>query len=190
MIFGNLTFSHYAPDTEAERQVLSLQAALVALSTADKPSSSLRKLLRLKKAMQKNKLRKYTFVLSPVKQLAAGALPIKEQEASDCLEVLSSVIKEVTGCSVKTTEVKLATSGHRLLSLVLEGKQILPAPAVIKTNVTSLILSRHGDLILSFVLQSCTLTILESVTTLSIQCVYKVNDAQKKDSVSISGSSP
>lgn len=178
MTFGNLTFSHHAPSTEAERQILSLQAALTMLAPPNVPFPSLKKLLRLKKAMQKNKLRKYTFDLTPVKQPEAAPLLVKVQEASDRLDLIKSVIESVTGFSTKTSEVKLASSGHRILHLTLQGESDLAVSLeVVKATVAKRVLADHRGEIPSFIFQSCTSLKSDTTTTISVQCVYKVRNA-------------
>lgn len=178
MTFGNLTFSHHAPSTEAERQILSLQAALTLLASPDAPSPSLKKLLRLKKAMQKNKLRKYTFDLAPVKQPEAQPLPIKPQEASDRLELIKSVIESVVGFPAVASEVKLASSGHRILSLTLQGEgSLFTVLEDVKGVVAKKMLRDHRKEIPSFIFQSCTALATGTSTTVSVQCIYKVTNA-------------
>ena len=172
--FGNLTFSHYAPTTEAERQVLSLQAALTLLSVPDKPTVSLKKLLRLKKAMQKNKLRKYTFDLVPVARPSAAPLPVKEQEATDQVAVVSSAICSLTGLHVQSSQVKVATSGHLILNLQLLGSLAdYREDPEIKKTITKMVKRNHSDVIHSFILQ--TLSVFKTTeVNMEVQCVYKV----------------
>jgi len=182
--FGNLTFSHYTVETAAERYVLALQAALT-VQPREVASRSLKKLLRLKKLMQKNPIRKYSFALVQAVRPEASSLPTKEPEVSDRTDLVCLVAEDITGLSVHSKEVKVASSGHLIVKLVLVGKlsrlKLGPnlSPDRARSEFAVTLQKRYSHILSSCIVQPFKVRRDDKNkrAALSIQCLYRVANA-------------
>lgn len=186
--FGNLTFSSYTMETDAERYVLALQAALrVKGYTPAHPT--MKKVLRLKRSMGRNKTRRYTFNLVQAKPEESVTPQNKSIVTNDRSELLSPILERVTGLQFHSKEAKLASSGHFIVKFVLVGKaedaRIEPGtnsplgPNKAREAVASAVMLELGTELSSFSVQPFRIKMDKGRIGLSVQCIYRGCSAAK-----------
>jgi hypothetical protein len=172
-------------ETDAERYVLALQAALrVKGYTPAHPT--MKKVLRLKRSMGRNKTRRYTFNLMQAK-VETPTLQNKPVVTNDRSELLSPILERVTGLRFHTKEAKLASSGHFIVKFVLVGRseeaRIEPGtnspvgPLKAREAVASAVLAELGTELSSFSVQPFRIKMDKGRIGLSVQCIYRGRDA-------------
>jgi hypothetical protein len=185
--FGNLSFSNYTMETEAERCLLAIQAALRVKGYS--PSHpAMKKVLRLKRSMSRNKIRRYSFNLIPTK-VALLEKPKKEGEPlNDMSELIVPVLEKATGLVFHSKESKVTSSGHFLVKFVLTGKveQCRVEPDTngsvnrVREEIAATMFNEHRDALSSFSLQPFRVRADEKGRVgLSVQCIYRGSDEKK-----------
>lgn len=184
--FGNLTFSRYTLETDAERCLLALQAAL-SVKGYNPSHPAMKKVLRLKRSMSRSKIRRYSFNL--IQAEVSPSLEPKPQvigNPPDTGELLAPILERITGLALRSKTSKRTSSGHSLVSFVLGGKlkdcRIVPGTMspisvdVARGEVARVVARELGEQFSSFSLQPFRIRFDESkgVIGLSIQCFYKV----------------
>ncbi len=187
--FGNLTFSSYTMETDAERCLLAIQAAL-RVHGYSSSHPTMKKVLRLKRSMTRNKVRRYTFTLIPtspdVPQTRSPA-PVPEDDKS---RLIAPILEEVTGLVFHSKESKVASSGHFLVKFVLVGRihtaRISPGAGTVtadkaREEVAARVVRDLKDELSSFSVQPFRIRadMAKNVIGLSVQCIYRGVDASK-----------
>jgi len=185
--FGNLSFSNYTMETDAERCVLALQAALkVHGYTPAHPT--MKKVLRLKRSMGRNKIRRYTFDLVPAKTEASTAPP-RPVPTNDYAESLAPLLERVTGLKLHSKDAKVATSGHLIVKFVLvgtlESARIEPGTKSVFTpnkarEAIALEVMRDLKELTSFSVQPLRIRTDKGRMGMAVQCIYRGPSDQKK----------
>lgn len=165
-IVGNLSFASHAPETEAERCLLILQAAL---NVAGKESSS-RKVSRLKKAMQKNSGRRYSFELHPVAKATQELPSVLPDHLTDALGALLK--KSLHAVKVQAPDVKKTSSGHILVKYLF----VCPATTMssdLRALLTSEVSKNQLPGLLSFSVHSVRSKAKGEWVGVAVQCSFK-----------------
>ena len=116
--YGNLSFSDYTLETEAERLVLSLQAAMK-VSGFPVSGKAWKTLLKLKKAMARSK--KYSFTVVPSvrsEEEPEEELPAPNREQAGCV---AEVMGNCLGIHLKKFTVRPTSSGYNIVRGVYAG---------------------------------------------------------------------
>lgn len=176
--FGNLTFSNYTLETPAERCLLALQAALRVKGYS--PSHpTMKKVLRLKRSMSRNKVRRYSFNLVPAKA-ESPAVPAKLANAkNDRSELLIPILEQVTGLAFSSKDSRVTSSGHFLVKFVLTGTNSPVSLEKTRSSVAERVFQELKEELSSFSIQPFISQSTAGQTTLSVQCIYRGADATK-----------
>jgi hypothetical protein len=175
--FGNLAFSNYTMETTAERCILAIQAALRVKGYAES-HDTMKKVLRLKRSMGRNKTRRYTFNLiqsKPTGQVQ-GPQPV---EGDDYSSLLIPLLEETTGLQLHSKEAKKASSGHFMVKFVMVGlsdARVASNQNQVRQDIARTVVEKLGDSLSSFSVQPFRLRMDKGRVALSVQCIYRGSD--------------
>lgn len=183
--FGNLSFDNYTVETDAEKQVLAIQAALqVRGYVATHPT--MKKVLRLKRSMSRNKVRKYTFNLVPVRVEIPER--VKQAPNEDFSELLIPLLEGITGLKYHAKEAKTASSGHLIVKFVLfgalstskvePGPQAVLSPRKAQEALALEVVKKLGTTLTSFSSQPFKTKVHKTTMAMSVQCIYRGNNGK------------
>ena len=182
---GNLSFDQYTLETDAERFIVSIEAALVVHGFG--PSSDTIKLVhKLKRSMKRNKTRRYSFSVHPVSSIASlAAAEKKKEEANPEPEVvpteeffaIKDSLSRCTGLAHISYKLKQTSSGYFIATFVLAGpsKDLLfgGSSALLREHLASSLLERTKDEVFSFCVSSIKVSEQGNSVGVKCQCLYK-----------------
>lgn len=116
--YGNLSFSEYTFDTEAEKLVIALQAAMKVQGLTIK-SKSWRAAQKLKKAMLRSK--KYTFKPVPRTKKVEEAAKVEFVPSAEQADTVSEIVGHCLGLSRKKYTVRGTSAKYGLVRAVYVG---------------------------------------------------------------------
>lgn len=176
--FGNLAFDHYTLDSEAEKSILALQAALTVAGYTD-GTPTMKGLTKLKRSMKRNSVRRYTFAVRPVIH-PAGTLPEKPVLETFTDEELTPFVvvayENASGLTLHHKTVKKASSGHMITDVFLAGKEKdclfdVRTPDLLQEHVA--VLLAESNVLSSFVVQFLRAKSKDENIVVHSQCLYK-----------------
>jgi len=175
---GNLSFDHYTLETDAEKNLVSLEASL--LVAGYHPSSdTIRILHKLKRSMKRNRVRRYSFSVHPVVVTSKQSTPPSAELCSDTEELflVRDIVEKCTGFGVKSYKNKVTSSGHNLTTFVLAGPCVDllfdPDSPLLREHLASSVLEHTKSSLSSFCVGSTSISKKGDMVGVKVQCVYR-----------------
>lgn len=173
--FGNLAFSSYTMETAAERCILAIQAALRVKGYAES-HVTMKKVIRLKRSMGRNKTKRYTFNLIPSKPTGQVSGPRPIEEGNDYCELLIPLLEKTTGLRFHSKESRRASSGHLMVKFVMTGSSTAPVASNqnrVRQDIAKAVVETLSESLSSFSVQPFRLRMDKGRVALSVQCIYR-----------------